>query len=359
MRWQRHARTVQTLAFGALLLAPAGVSEKSRLAAPLEQWEMSLEGGRKLTWERTFSSEAEVKPNRGFWNKLVDVVVGAPEFHPLIRPYSLVADSRGRIIVSDPGASGVHIFDFAQHKYKFIHRGVRDQDKDAMLTPQCVAVDAQDRIYVSDSEAGVIFVFDSTGKHLRTIGRLKGGEGYFKRPTGIAVDSATQRIYVTDTLRDDIFILDFDGNVLQTFGKSGKADGEFDLPTEIRLDGPNLIVVDAMNFRVQVFDRSGKFQFALGKPGSGMLFRPKGVAVDSEGHIYIVDAERGLVQVFDREGELLYYFGASGTHAGQFQLPSGLFIDPNDQVYVADSYNRRIQVFQYTGLKPAIGGGSR
>jgi hypothetical protein len=83
---------------------------------------MSLEGGRKLSWERSFSSQREVKPNRGFWNKLVDVVAGAPEFRSLVRPYSIATDSRGRIIVTDPGAEGVHIFDFTQQKYKFIQR---------------------------------------------------------------------------------------------------------------------------------------------------------------------------------------------------------------------------------------------
>jgi DNA-binding beta-propeller fold protein YncE len=141
-----------------------------------------------------------VKPKRGFWNRLVDIVAGEPEFKNLVRPYSIAVDSRGRIIVTDPGAGGVHIFDFAQQKYKFIER--RDKGKDAMLGPQCVAVDAQDNIYVTDSETGKIFVFNSGGKYERVIGSLKGGEGYFKRPTGIAVDSVAQRIYVTDTLRD-------------------------------------------------------------------------------------------------------------------------------------------------------------
>jgi len=84
---------------------------------------MSLEGGRKLSWERSFSSEFEVKPNRGFWNKLVDVVAGAPDYHFLVRPYSITTDSHGRILVTDPGAQGVHVFDFALRKYKFIeHR---------------------------------------------------------------------------------------------------------------------------------------------------------------------------------------------------------------------------------------------
>ena len=58
----------------------------------------------------------------------------------------------------------------------------------------------------------MIFVFDAEREICsRAIGSLKGGEGYFKRPTGIAVDSAAQRIYVTDTLRDKVFVLDMEG----------------------------------------------------------------------------------------------------------------------------------------------------
>ncbi len=350
---RRCAGAALLLAGVSLSLCPmAAASHKSKLpAATPELWHLSLEGGRTLSWEHSFSSENEVKPNRGFWNKLVDVVAGAPEYRFMVRPYSVVTDSRGRIIVTDPGAAGVHVFDFADRKYKFLEHPGRNRD--GMLMPQCVAVDAQDNIYVTDSDAGEIFVFEPGGKFLRVIGKLKGGEGYFKRPTGIAVDSAAQRIYVTDTLRDEVFILDMQGNILQTFGKTGQAEGEFNLPTEIRLDGPNLLVVDAMNFRVQVFDRSGSFQYAVGKLGdsTGALFRPKAVSVDSEGDLYVVDALWGVVQVFNRKSELLYYFGSRGTHAGEFQLPTGLFIDKADHVYVVDSFNHRVQVFQYAGLK--------
>jgi DNA-binding beta-propeller fold protein YncE len=324
-----------------------------------EVWKMSLDGGRSLTWEQNFNSESQVKPNRGFWNKLVDVVAGAPDYKFLVRPYSIATDSHGRIIVTDPGASGVHIFDFAQRKYKFIER--REKSRDAMLAPQCVAVDGQDNIYVTDSDTGKIFVFEPSGKYLRAIGSLKGGEGYFKRPTGIAVDSEAQRIYVTDTLRDEVFVLDMQGSILQTIGKSGQGEGEFNLPTELRVSGGNLLVVDAMNFRVQAFDRSGKFQYAIGTIGdtTGAMFRPKAVSVDSEGDIYIVDALWGVVQVFNRQGQLLYYFGEKGTHAGEFQLPSGLFIDRGDRVFVVDSFNRRVQVFQYAGLKASGGEAQR
>jgi DNA-binding beta-propeller fold protein YncE len=321
--------------------------------------DLLLEGGRKLSYERSFSSEHEVKPKRGFWTKVVDVVAGEPTYHQMVRPYSVTTDSRGRIIVTDPGAHGIHIFDFDKEKYKFLSRS--ENGKDPLKSPQCVAVDAQDNIYVTDSEAGKIFVFDANGKFTRTIGSLKYGEGFFKRPTGIAVDSAAQRIYVSDTLRNQIFLMDMQGSVLKRIGQNGSGKGEFNFPTELHLDGSNLLVVDAMNFRVQVLDRGGEFQYAIGKIGDrvGGMFRPKGVGIDSEGHLYIVDGMWGVVQVFNREGQLLYYFGELGTGPGKFQLPTGLRIDSNDRIYVVDSVNKRVQVYHYSGLPAHTGGGGQ
>ena len=332
-----------------LLLAPAW-SRTKQTPAPQVGPELLMDGGRRLTYEGNFSSERELHAKRGFWKKVLDVVVGAPDYRRLVRPYSIARDSRGRVIVTDPGAAGVHIFDFTEKKYKFLSRW--DRDKDPLLTPQCVAVDAQDNIYVTDSVAGKIFVFDSNAKFRHVLGSIKGKEGYFKRPTGIAVDSAANQIYVTDTLRDKVFVLDLQGNVLTSFGKRGTGSGEFNLPTEVQLQGDNVAVVDAMNFRVQFFDRAGTYRFSVGAVGDalGQVFRPKGVAFDSEGHLYVVEGLANMVQVFNRESQLLYYFGRRGSGAGEFQLPAGLFIDRDDRIFVVDSYNRRIQIFHYYGL---------
>lgn len=340
-----------------LLLMPVWASKKKESPVEPAPPDLLLEGGRKLHYERSFSSEKEVEGKRGFFTKLVDVVVGEPDHPHLVRPYSIAVDSRGRAIITDPGANGIHIFDFDNHKYKFIER--RDKGRESMRSPQCVALDDQDNIYVSDSEAGKIFVFQPGGKFRRTIGSLKGGEGYFKRPTGIAIDSAAKRIYITDTLRDKVFVLDMDGAVLQTIGRKGNGEVEFNLPTEVLVRDQDLFVVDAMNFRVQFLNRSGGFETEVGRLGdsSGSMFRPKGIGVDSEGHLYVVDGLWGVIQVFDREGRLLYYFGTRGTGIGEFQLPAGLFIDHDDRIFVVDSYNRRIQVFRYFGLPRRAQGG--
>jgi len=329
---------------------------KQAQGAPVTAPQIELPGGRKLLWERSFSSEAEVKLKRGFWTKVLDLVAGAPEVHNLVRPYSVVADSRGRVIVTDPGVPAIHVFDFERQKYKFIHRA----GKQEIMSPQCVAVDAQDNFYVTDSDAGKIFVFDAEGNYRRTIGALKGGEGMFKRPTGIAIDSAAQRIYVSDTWRQQVFSLDMDGSVVQKIGKGGMAPGEFNFPTELRLEDNQLLVVDAMNFRVQRLQPSGEISVVVGGAGDGSadMFRPKGIGLDSEHNLYVVDGLKDLVQVFNRQGQLLYYFGGTGSGPEEFQLPAGLFINHDDRIYVVDSYNHRIQVLHYVGSRqPAQGSG--
>ncbi len=147
---------------------------------------------------------------------------------------------------------------------------------------------------------------------------------------------------------------------MKKIGKPGTGNGEFNLPTELRLYGDNLAVVDAMNFRVQVLDKNGEFQYSIGKIGDvvGAMFRPKAVGFDSEGHLYVVDGTWSVVQVFNREGQLLYYFGQLGTAPGAFQLPAGLRIDGQDRIYVVDSFNRRVQVFHYYGAGAITGGRS-
>lgn len=340
-----------------MAMAASAAASKAKVQPAPGPPELQLSGGRSLVYERSFSSQREVKLKRGFWNRLVDFVAGAPEYHNLVRPYSIAVDSRGKIIVTDPGIPGVHIFDFGQQKYKLIER----EGKEAFRAPQCVAVDAEDNFYVTDSEAGKIFVFDKEGKFRRTIGSIRGGEGYFKRPTGIAVDSASGRIFVSDTLRHKIFVLDKEGNILQTIGQNGAGDGEFNFPTELRWTGQELIVVDAMNFRIQAFDAAGAFHYAMGNPGdtSAAMFRPKGIGLDSEQNLYVVDGLWSIVQVFDRSGQLLYYFGQSGDAPGDFNLPSGLFIDRSNVIYVVDSLNRRVEVFRYLTPSSSSSGGTR
>jgi DNA-binding beta-propeller fold protein YncE len=332
------------------VFATSGIAASKKVPAgerPLAP-EIDLPDGRKLTYEGTFASERDAQGKRGFWKKLLDVVAGEPTIHALIRPYSIVTDSNQRIIVTDPGASAVHIFDFQKRSYKFL---THSRGKDVLKSPQCVAIDDRNNIYVTDSSTGKIFVFDADGKFRHTIGSLPGGEGFFKRPTGIAIDSAAQLIYVSDTLRNKVFVLNMQGQVLRTIGQNGSAPGDFNYPTDLLIHDHKLLVVDAMNFRIQSFETDGTHVATFGQvgDGEGHVFRPKGLALDGEGHYYVADGFHNTVQVFDREGNLLYVFGAKGIGPGEFQLPAGIAIDHQNRVFVVDSYNRRIQIFHYFG----------
>jgi len=341
------------LAAGAAFAGSKGTDATKNASPPAP---LILEGGRRLEYVRSFSSQSEVKPKKSFLSRVVDFVAGPPEIHSMVRPYDLATDGQGRIIVTDPGARLVHVFDFKNQKYKHLEGSGKEDFK----SPIGVAVDDQDNLYVSDSELGKIFVFDAKGKFRRYIGNVK-GEGYFKRPTGLAVDSVAKRLYVTDTIKNAVYTLDLEGNILGHFGQRGAEAGQFNFPTEILAVKDELVVVDAMNFRVQIFDRSGGFRAKFGEAGdsTGSMFRSKGLAIDSEGDLYLADGYLDCVQVFNRAGVLLYFFGQPGSGAMQFQSPAGVHIDRNDMVYVVDSANRRVQQFHYVAApaRMSTGGG--
>ena len=103
-----------------------------------------------------------------------------------------------------------------------------------------------------------------------------------------------------------------------------------------------------MNARIQIFSVNGDYLSQFGQPGDtpGSFSKPKGVAVDHHGHIFVCDALFDAVQIFDKRGRILLSFGENGSKPGQFWMPSGIFIDKQSNIYVVDTYNRRIQVFR-------------
>jgi len=299
----------------------------------------------RVEFLRTLPSVREFTKPRGFFPKMFNWITGPDEEKPeMLRPYATALDSIGRLLVTDPGQHGVHIFDFEKRKYKFL-KGPRGRQLESPIDVVC---DDNDDFYVSDSVRQQIYKFDRRGRFLRTIGG-ENQKTVLKRPTGLALDPATRRIYVADTLRHQVLVFGMDGSLVCTIGRRGRGPGEFNFPTAVALSEEKLYVVDAMNFRIEAFTRDGRFLSAFGRLGneSGTLNRPKGIAADTDGHLYVVDALFETVQVFDPSGRLLYYFGSTGTGPGQFRFPTGISIDYHNVIYVTDSQNRRVQVFRF------------
>jgi DNA-binding beta-propeller fold protein YncE len=82
--------------------------------------------------------------------------------------------------------------------------------------------------------------------------------------------------------------------------------------------------------------------------GPGTFARPKGVAVDARGNIYVVDGLFDNIQVFSPTGKLLLVIGSAGSGIGQFWSPAGISID-GDLIYIADTFNHRIQILRALG----------
>jgi outer membrane protein assembly factor BamB len=153
---------------------------------------------------------------------------------------------------------------------------------------------------------------------------------------------------------DNFTVKEFDpaGNVVGTFGPasmgSSQVTGNI---TGLAVDTQgNLYVADWTTSHIDKFDPKGKFlmQWAT-EPPSG----PGGIALDSKGNLYLVyhGNHPYLVQKYDTRGKLLSQWGKEGYVAGQFNPDSGqtIAIDSHDNLYVADAVNSRIVKFDSDG----------
>jgi sugar lactone lactonase YvrE len=140
------------------------------------------------------------------------------------------------------------------------------------------------------------------------------------------------------------------------WGKQGSANGEFDFPIGIAISTTDeVFVTDFKNARVQKFRANGEFVSSF--PVAPF---PGGIALDADGNIYTAHfgippsrydkpRQRDMIAVHSPSGELLRQWGRFGDGDGEFNLPGGIAISSDGRVYVADSCNRRIQVFDRQG----------
>ena len=81
----------------------------------------------------------------------------------------------------------------------------------------------------------------------------------------------------------------------------------------------------------------------------GNFSRPKGIALDSDGNIYVSESYYDHVLIYNPQGNLLMSIGGSGSAPGRFAQPTGIWVDDRDRVYVSDMLNSRVSMFQYFG----------
>lgn len=301
----------------------------------------------QLVGEANFvTPEAQKDTLGGVLRWLVGLLVG--ENRPVIlqRPQSGVVDEQGRILVTDVSRAAVFVFDQQKGELGLWEKAAGLQN---FVSPVGIALGENGEVYVADSELGYVARLDRDGNTLGSIGK-----NFLQRPTGVAYDPVRRWLYVADTKASDIKVFTPAGELVEVFGApGGETTVGLNMPTFLALHGDALYVTDTMNARVQVLSaETGTLLRRVSERGMniGNLVRPKGVAVDSEGNIYVVESYYDHLLVYNAKGQFLMPIGGgAGQSVGQYFLPSGVWVDARDRVFMADTFNGRVVVFQYLG----------
>lgn len=288
----------------------------------------------RIRYLYSFSRSSDLGFKRPFLDRVRDSLSGntEPEF---VRPYSIaVADES--IAIADPGAGAVHLLNRDKKSFRTISR----VDGHTLVSPVGVAVSGE-RTFIADSFLNLMFILDGDLSLIATVEGLQ-------RPTAMAWSDRRSQLYVAETHAHRLQVYDGDGKHLKTIGERGDGPAQFNFPTHLAVGEDAVYVNDTMNFRVQLLTLEGSFITMFGSHGDarGYFAQPKGVAVDSQGHVYVAESLAGRLQLFDRDGQFLMEFGEQGGGPGGFELPAGLAMH-EDRLYVCDSHNGRIQVFHY------------
>lgn len=298
----------------------------------------------QLVGERNFeSADARQSTARKLFNWVVGLAGGLEQPVVLQRPQSGVVDAAGRVLVTDVSRNAVFVFDAVAGRLDVWDRASKTQH---FAAPIGIALGRNGELLVADAELGRVFRLAPDGTPLGSF-----GAGQLTRPTGLARDAARGRVFVADTYAHDIKVFGDDGQLLARWGHRGSGPGELNYPTHLAFSDGLLIVCDSANARIQGFDSEGIASLSFGERGLyvGNLVRPKGVAADDEGNVYVVESMHDTLLVFDRQGRLLMSIGGTGQEVGRFFLPAGVWVDGRNRIFIADMFNGRVAVFQFLG----------
>ena len=209
------------------------------------------------------------------------------------------------------------------------------------------------------------------------IGRPAATGAGFLFPLDLAVDESEGRLYVVCRQQARVSRWTLEGDYLDQFGhpgsvvpegRPGMVSGELLWPAGIALDSQgSLYVTEEGPHRLQKLTTGGQFvarwgggsavpdRLPVGGSRQGQFNRPSGVAVGPDGHVYVADTANHRVQRFTPEGLAVARWGQQGAGEGELDRPWGIAVDgPRGRVLVSDWRNDRLQAFDLEGRFLAV-----
>lgn len=251
--------------------------------------------------------------------------------------------------------------------------------------PEGMAIDAQGNVYVADAGNDAIRKISPAGLVTAVAGN---GSGFvngaatiakFNGPSDVAFDGAGN-LYIADFGNNCIRKITPVGQV-STFagaGVAGFADGpttaaQFNGPNGVAVDGQGVVyVADCYNNRIRkimpngnvsTLAGSGQRGFADGPAGSAQFVGVEGLALDSQGTLYVADfsgerirrvTQAGVVSTMAGTGVRGSTDGAANT--AQFYGPTGIAFDAQGNLFVADDGNNCVRKITPAGEVSTVAG---
>jgi DNA-binding beta-propeller fold protein YncE len=133
--------------------------------------------------------------------------------------------------------------------------GTSGQSDGQFLFPNSALADSTGRVIVSDGNNGRLSVWDDRGDFLFHFG-VGSGDGALNLPRGMAIDDRN-RLHVVDAVGQNVKVYDFSADepaFLFAFGSIGAQSGQFNYPNDVALDATGRVyIADRENNRIQVW----------------------------------------------------------------------------------------------------------
>ena len=259
----------------------------------------------------------------------------------LERPWSLTVDSEGYIYVIESEKDCITKCTRAGEKItSFGERGVK---KGQFMSPLGVAITKNEQhILIVDQLR--LQVFDLNGKFVKCTSTRNLA---LKKGFAVAVHPITNQIYIADGENHIIAVANEDMKLEFTFGKCGSKEGELNKPRDIAINSQGMVyVADYNNDRICKFTSTGEYICSLGEAGTdtaSVLDRPSSIGIDTNDNVYITEMINGRIIIYDSNDKYLHAFGKCGSGEGQYSGPQGICIVADD-IYISDTYNNRIVI---------------